>query len=72
VKAGASKYDPDKMALIGWILLHGFSSLFVAGTLEVVSEVEREKLKQVFLDYFSGRPFGGAKPETTSPPGKEH
>jgi AcrR family transcriptional regulator len=62
VKTGASKYDPDRMAMIGWILLHGFSSLFVAGTLEVVSGVGREELKQVFLDYFSARPFGGAKP----------
>jgi AcrR family transcriptional regulator len=61
-EAGVSKYDPERMAMIGWILLHGFSSLLVAGTLEVVSGVGREKLKQVFLDYFSARPFGGAKP----------
>lgn len=70
-EAGASKYDPERMAMIGWILLHGFSSLLVAGTLEVVSGVGREKLKQVFLDYFSARPFGGAKSSTTSPTAKE-
>lgn len=72
VKAGASKYDPERMALIGWILLHGFSSLLVAGTLEVVSGVGPQKLKQVFLDYFSARPFDGTKPGTASTPGKEH
>ena len=49
--------DPDMRAVIGWVLLHGFASLLVAGTLEWVSEIDRQELKEVFLDYYSTGPW---------------
>ena len=57
VDQGVCQCDPDKRAMIGWILLHGFASLLVAGTLEWVSEVDREELKRSFLDYYSSGPW---------------
>lgn len=55
------RHDPELLAMVGWIMLHGFCSLLIAGTLESVEGPGRDKLKTVFLDYFSS---GVAEPKT--------
>lgn len=49
---GPYKQDPRSGALAGWILLHGFASLLIAGTLDRVVNVSREDLKKAFLDIY--------------------
>jgi AcrR family transcriptional regulator len=51
-KLGKRKFDPAKLAMIGWVLLHGFSSLLVAGTLETVTKFDRDQLKTAFLEFY--------------------
>jgi AcrR family transcriptional regulator len=50
---GIRKCDPAKLAMIGWIMLHGFASLFTAGMLEAVTGMERDAIRSVFLDAYS-------------------
>jgi AcrR family transcriptional regulator len=49
---GLYKKDPRAGALTGWILLHGFASLLIAGTLERVVTGSREDVKNAFLDIY--------------------
>jgi AcrR family transcriptional regulator len=53
VKSGKHKFDPARLAMVGWVLLHGFSSLLVAGTLETVTRFDRDQLKSAFLEFYS-------------------
>jgi AcrR family transcriptional regulator len=50
---GVRKFDPAKLAMIGWVLLHGFSSLLIAGTLESVTKFDRDQLRTAFLKFYS-------------------
>jgi AcrR family transcriptional regulator len=52
VKHGKRKFDPVNLAMVGWVLLHGFSSLLVAGTLESVTKLDRDQLKAAFLEFY--------------------
>jgi AcrR family transcriptional regulator len=49
---GLYHHDPRAGALTGWILLHGFASLLIAGSLERVVSLNREDLKKAFLDMY--------------------
>lgn len=49
---GLYRHDPRAGALTGWILLHGFASLLIAGTLERVVGLNREDLKKSFLEMY--------------------
>ncbi|MFH1681271.1 MAG: TetR/AcrR family transcriptional regulator [Candidatus Eisenbacteria bacterium] len=67
VDRGLCVCDPDGRAAIGWILLHGFCSLLAAGNLEAVSRLDRETLKETFLEYFGTGPFIDGEPGRTAP-----
>jgi AcrR family transcriptional regulator len=53
VEQGIRDCDPAELALIGWIMLHGFASLLTAGTLEAVTGMEREVIRSTFLEAYS-------------------
>jgi AcrR family transcriptional regulator len=69
VQRGFRKFDPAKVAMVGWVLLHGFSSLLVAGTLETVTELDRKVLRDAFLEFYT---LGDAAAEGTPPPVAGH
>jgi AcrR family transcriptional regulator len=46
--------DPRYGAMMGWIMLHGFSSLLLSGTLQLAEGMDREELKQLFLRFYTG------------------
>ena len=60
VKQGIRRFDPAEVAMVGWIMLHGFASLLTAGTLEAVTGMHRDAVRSLFLEAYSIRP---------SPPG---
>ncbi|MBI4721160.1 MAG: TetR/AcrR family transcriptional regulator [Chitinivibrionia bacterium] len=55
---GLYKHEPRSGTMKGWILLHGFVSLLLAGTLERVTNLSRDELKKVFLDYYVDAVYG--------------
>jgi AcrR family transcriptional regulator len=57
---GLYKHEPRIGALKGWILLHGFVSLLIAGTLERVAGLSRDELRKVFLDGYVDAVYGSA------------
>jgi AcrR family transcriptional regulator len=63
-RIGERKFDPAALAMIGWVLLHGFSSLLVAGTLETVTGFDREDLRSAFLEFYAIEDPCLPKPET--------
>jgi AcrR family transcriptional regulator len=46
--------DAKSMALMGWIMLHGFSSLLIGGRLEMAEDLDKETLKALFLSFYTG------------------
>jgi AcrR family transcriptional regulator len=46
--------DPRYGAMMGWIMLHGFSSLLMSGTLQLAEGMDREELKTLFLRFYTG------------------
>lgn len=47
--------DPRYGAMMGWIMLHGFASLLMSGTLQLAEGMDREELKALFLRFYTGR-----------------
>jgi AcrR family transcriptional regulator len=45
--------NPSYDAMMGWVMLHGFSSLLLAGNLELVEGMNRKELKEVFFKYYT-------------------
>ena len=46
--------DPRYGAMMGWIMLHGFCSLLMSGTLQLAEGMDREQLKALFLRNYTG------------------
>jgi AcrR family transcriptional regulator len=46
--------DPRYGAMMGWIVLHGFCSLLMSGTLQLAEGMDREELKALFLRFYTG------------------
>ena len=46
--------DPRYGAMMGWIMLHGFCSLLMSGTLQLAEGMDRKQLKELFLRYYTG------------------
>jgi len=44
--------DPTGEALMGWIMLHGFSSLIISGRLQLAEGMSEERLKELFFSYY--------------------
>ena len=61
--------DPRYGAMMGWIMLHGFCSLLMSGTLQLAEGMDRTELKELFLRFYTGRGMGGHSETTGSPEG---
>jgi hypothetical protein len=44
--------------MMGWTMLHGFSSLLLSGSLQLAEGMDREELKELFLSFYSGGGMG--------------
>jgi AcrR family transcriptional regulator len=47
-------HDPRYGAMMGWTMLHGFCSLLMSGSLQLVEGMNREELKDLFLRFYTG------------------
>jgi AcrR family transcriptional regulator len=58
--AAAGKYpvDPRYGAMMGWTMLHGFSSLLLSGSLQLAEGMKKEELTELFLGFYSGEGMG--------------
>ena len=56
--------DPRYGAMMGWTMLHGFSSLLLSGSLQLAEGMDREQLKELFLRFYSTG--GGAASKSPS------
>jgi AcrR family transcriptional regulator len=54
--SGKAYAEPRYMAMMGWIMLHGFASLLMTGTLQLAEGMDRETLRAVFLRFYEGGP----------------
>ncbi len=52
-RAGANALDPRYDAMMGWILLHGFSSLMMSGMLPPAEGMSRDKLLELFFSFYA-------------------
>jgi AcrR family transcriptional regulator len=50
---GDYPHDPRYGAMMGWIKLHGFCSLVMSGNLQLAEGLDREELKELFLQFYS-------------------
>jgi AcrR family transcriptional regulator len=46
--------DPRYQAMMGWILLHGFSSLMMSGVLPPAEGMSKDTLHDVFMSFYEG------------------
>jgi len=53
VKTKMHRRDTRYGAMMGWIMLHGFCSLIMSGNLQLVEGMNREELKELFLNFYS-------------------
>jgi AcrR family transcriptional regulator len=51
--AGIHPVDPRYGAMMGWTMLHGFSSLLLSGGLQLAEGMNKEELKSLFLGFYS-------------------
>ena len=54
VARGQYPVDPRYGAMMGWIMLHGFSSLMMSGSLQPAEGMDRDELRELFLRFYSG------------------
>lgn len=50
---GREVLEPRYGAMMGWVVLHGFSSLLLTGGLQLAEGIDREELKEQFLRFYS-------------------
>jgi AcrR family transcriptional regulator len=55
-EAGEIPLDPRYEAMMGWVLLHGFSSLMMSGVLPPAEGMSKDTLREVFFSFY---PNGG-------------
>jgi AcrR family transcriptional regulator len=55
---GRYPIDPRYGAMMGWTMLHGFSSLLLSGSLQLAEGMDKEELKELFLSFYSGGGMG--------------
>lgn len=58
--AAEGRYPIDARygAMMGWTMLHGFSSLLLSGSLQLAEGMKQEELKKLFLGFYSGGGMG--------------
>ena len=59
---GSAPYE----AMIGWIMLHGFASLRMSGSLQLAEGMDRQRLTDMFLSVYT---HGGGPSPLAYPPG---
>jgi AcrR family transcriptional regulator len=52
-KQGVGMPDPRHGAMMGWMMLHGFSSLMMSGVLPPAEGMTRESLQELFMGYYA-------------------
>jgi AcrR family transcriptional regulator len=57
-KQGIPMPDPRHGAMMGWMMLHGFSSLMMSGVLPPAEGMTRESLQELFMSYYASGPKG--------------
>ena len=62
--AGEGEYphDPRYGAMMEWTMLHGFCSLLMSGNLQLAEGMDREELRGLFLQFYTGGGKSGQKP----------
>ena len=55
---GGHPVDPRYGAMMGWTMLHGFSSLLLSGSLQLAEGMDKEELKRLFLDFYGSGGMG--------------
>ncbi|MBN1837928.1 MAG: TetR/AcrR family transcriptional regulator [Spirochaetales bacterium] len=50
---GRYHVDPRYGAMMGWTMLHGFSSLLLSGSLQLAEGMDQEQLRELFLRFYS-------------------
>ena len=48
--------DARHMAMMGWMMLHGFCSLMMSGMLPPAEGMTRDSLEELFMDYYQNGP----------------
>jgi AcrR family transcriptional regulator len=61
-EAGVHPVDPRYGAMMGWTMLHGFSSLMMSGVLPPAEGMSKDTLREVFMSFYSN---GGERPAET-------
>jgi len=51
--AGMAPLEPAFSALMGWSMLHGFSSLLLGGRLQIAEGMDRAQLKELFMSFYA-------------------
>jgi AcrR family transcriptional regulator len=54
-EAGEVPADPRYEAMMGWIMLHGFSSLMMSGVLPPSEGMSMDTLREVFMSFYAHR-----------------
>jgi AcrR family transcriptional regulator len=59
--------EPSYEAMMGWVMLHGFCSLLIAGSFEAVEKANRDQLKSLFLRFYRGEAGRKSAPKDYEP-----
>jgi AcrR family transcriptional regulator len=57
---GKMPMKPSTGAMMGWMMLHGFCSLLISGTLQPAEGLESAELKELFMQIYAGGPMHAA------------
>jgi AcrR family transcriptional regulator len=60
-EAGGQQADPRYGAMMGWTMLHGFSSLMMSGVLPPAEGMSKDTLREVFMSFYSGGGEGASE-----------
>ena len=60
-EAGEHPVDPRYGAMMGWIMLHGFSSLMMSGVLPPAEGMSKDTLREVFMSFYANGGEGAAE-----------
>lgn len=60
-EAGGLPVDPRYGAMMGWTMLHGFSSLMMSGVLPPAEGMSKDTLREVFMSFYANGGEGQAE-----------
>ena len=62
-EAGEIPTDPRYGAMMGWTMLHGFSSLMMSGVLPPAEGMSKDSLRAVFMSFYANGGESSAEPK---------